>query len=225
MTAPLVFAHRGRLPGFRENTIDAFVESGRRGADGVELDVRRSADGALVVHHDPEVDGVGVIADVPVGALPRWIPLLDQVLDACVDLTVNVEVKNDPEEPGFDDTGSLAQAVAGAVAGCEDRVMFSCFHLPTLDALRSAAAEIPTAWLTVPLDGQVLRRAADRGHSGVNPLHLSLTEDLVGAAHDLGLSVATWTVDEPERMTEVAGWGVDIVFTNQLELALKTLRA
>ena len=57
MTA--VFAHRGCTEGFTENTIDAFAEARRLGADGVELDVRLTADGALAVHHDAEIPGVG----------------------------------------------------------------------------------------------------------------------------------------------------------------------
>ena len=57
-----VFAHRGCTEGgLRENTVEAFAEARRLGADGVELDVRLTKDGALAVHHDAEVPGVGVI--------------------------------------------------------------------------------------------------------------------------------------------------------------------
>ena len=57
MTA--VFAHRGCTEGFTENTLEAFAEARRLGADGVELDVRLTADGALAVHHDAEIPGLG----------------------------------------------------------------------------------------------------------------------------------------------------------------------
>ena len=54
-----VFAHRGCTEGFSENTLEAFAEAKRLGADGVELDVRLTSDGALAVHHDPLIDGLG----------------------------------------------------------------------------------------------------------------------------------------------------------------------
>ena len=59
MTA--VFAHRGCTEGFVENTLEAFAEARRLGADGVELDVRLTADGALAVHHDAGIPGIGTI--------------------------------------------------------------------------------------------------------------------------------------------------------------------
>ena len=65
-----VFAHRGDTSSAAENTIGAFLAAVRAGADGVELDVRRSADGALIVHHDAAVPGVGPVSDLLVRDLP-----------------------------------------------------------------------------------------------------------------------------------------------------------
>src|SRR6478736_4409350 len=59
---PLVLAHRGARRVAPENTLDAFALAIAMGADGVELDVRRTADGALVLHHDPAVLGGDLIA-------------------------------------------------------------------------------------------------------------------------------------------------------------------
>ncbi|HEX4220203.1 MAG TPA: glycerophosphodiester phosphodiesterase family protein, partial [Acidimicrobiales bacterium] len=87
-----VQAHRGSpdpSSGVLENTIEAFLRAARLGADGVELDVRLTRDGALAVHHDPVIPGAGPIADLAVGQLPGHVPLLDAVLDACTWLTVN----------------------------------------------------------------------------------------------------------------------------------------
>ena len=67
---PLVFGHRGASAVAPENTILAFARARELGADGVELDVRRTADDVLVVHHDPHVDGFGVIFDHTFAALP-----------------------------------------------------------------------------------------------------------------------------------------------------------
>ena len=103
-----VIAHRGAWARHRENTLEAFVEARRLGADGVELDVRASADGALVVHHDAEIPGVGGVARLTVAELPAWVPLVSAALDACAGMTTVLEIKNLPgvvkkpqHEPGI----------------------------------------------------------------------------------------------------------------------------
>ena len=73
MTTMAVHAHRGSpdpVAGIRENTLAAFARARRLGADGVELDVRLTRDGALAVHHDPVVPGVGAVADLARAELP-----------------------------------------------------------------------------------------------------------------------------------------------------------
>ena len=110
MTA--VFAHRGCTDGFVENTIDAFVEARRLGADGVELDVRLTADGALAIHHDAEIPGLGGIARLKVADLPAHVPLLADVLAVCEGMVVNVEIKNAPQDPGWDAGEAVAPLTA-----------------------------------------------------------------------------------------------------------------
>src|SRR3954469_3561814 len=66
---PLVLGHRGASAAAPENTVAAFVRARELGADGVELDVRRAADDVLVVHHDPHVEGFGVIVGAPFAEL------------------------------------------------------------------------------------------------------------------------------------------------------------
>ena len=68
-----VLGHRGspyRAAGIAENTLAAFDRSRQLGADGVELDVRMTADGELAVHHDPEVPGLGPVAGLNAAMLP-----------------------------------------------------------------------------------------------------------------------------------------------------------
>ena len=72
-----LLAHRGAGEVVGDNTIEAFCEARRLGVDGVELDVRRSADGGLVVHHDPHVEGLGPLIALPVADLPPEVPLLE----------------------------------------------------------------------------------------------------------------------------------------------------
>src|SRR5688572_20980568 len=91
-----VIAHRGASAVRRENTVEAFVEARRLGADMVELDVRRTVDGALVIHHDALIPELGAIHELRQNALPPWVPTLEQAMEACDGMTVNIEVKNWP---------------------------------------------------------------------------------------------------------------------------------
>ncbi len=135
MTA--VFAHRGCTEGFTENTLEAFAEARRRGADGVELDVRLTADGALAVHHDAEIPGLGPVSDLVVSQLPAHVPLLAGALAACEGMVVNVEIKNAPGDAGYDPSDAVAALTAAAIehAGWSERVMVSSFQADTLRAV------------------------------------------------------------------------------------------
>ena len=61
---PLVIAHRGASADFPENSLDAFTGALQQGADWIELDVRRSKDGVLVVHHDAHLNEGALIKDL-----------------------------------------------------------------------------------------------------------------------------------------------------------------
>lgn len=105
-----VLAHRGSTDsssGTTENTLAAFDRARRLGADGVELDVRLTADGALAVHHDRELPGMGLVSEVKVRQLPDHVPLLADAVAACSGMTIDIEVKNFPTEPDFDPAGGL----------------------------------------------------------------------------------------------------------------------
>jgi len=83
-------AHRGSpdpIRGIAENNLEAFARARQLGADGFELDVRLTADGALAVHHDAGIPGVGEVAELEVHDLPDQVPLLPTVLAVCTGLT------------------------------------------------------------------------------------------------------------------------------------------
>jgi len=203
----------------RENTLAAFAAAARLGARGVELDVRRTADGALVVHHDAAVAGTGPIADAGRSELPDWVPPLDDVLAACAGFElVDIEVKNSPFEPGFDPGPGLAGDVAAAVAASPlaRHAVVTSFHLPTVDAVRAARPELATGWLTVPGYDPIeaLTAVTERGHAALAPPDGAITADVVAAARAAEVTVIAWTVDEPERIRQLAAWGVDACVTN-----------
>src|SRR5215212_2876995 len=103
-----VIAHRGASRAEPENTIRAFRRAARMGSDAVELDVRRTLDGALVVHHNPGLPDCRVIAATDAADLPASVATLEAALDACAGMWVNVEIKNDPAEPDFDPDDTIA---------------------------------------------------------------------------------------------------------------------
>jgi glycerophosphoryl diester phosphodiesterase len=79
----LIIAHRGASQAEPENTVAAFRAAARAGADGVELDVRRTADDHLVVHHDAVLADGRPLRTVGSAELAAQIPTLDAALDAC----------------------------------------------------------------------------------------------------------------------------------------------
>lgn len=226
MTA--IWGHRGASAVKPENTIEAFAEARRLGADGVELDVRRTADAALAVHHNADLSDGRFIYELEAGALPSSVAMLDAALDACGSMTVNVEIKNVPVDPDFDPTEAVAGQVVDLVVarGVVDQIVVSSFGLAAIDAVRARGAGIATGWLTLVNYDQMraLETAIERGHDALNPYFTAVTQELVDAAHDAGLAINTWTVDDPEEMRRLADLGVDAIITNDVALALRTLK-
>ena len=222
MTA--VYAHRGCTEGFAENTLDAFAEARRVGADGVELDVRLTADGALAIHHDAVIDGVGVIAELEVGDLPARVPLLADVLAVCDGMVVNVEIKNAPKDPGWDPTEAVASLVASSIeaAGWTERVIVSSFQPATLRAVQVADGRLALGalWGWGVEAGPALEEAAGAGFRAVHPFVTSVDAGLVERAHAVGLAVNAWTVNAVEDLRAMVAMGVDAVITDQLGAAL-----
>jgi glycerophosphoryl diester phosphodiesterase len=218
---PLVLGHRGASAAAPENTLAAFALARALGADGVELDVRRTADDVLVVHHDPEVGGFGVIAQASFAALRAHhpsVPTLAEALDACRGLLVNAEIKCLPWEPDPDTDGRVARATVDAILATETNAVISSFDLDAVDRVRVFGAGIETGWLTHGQDvADAARRAADHGHEWVNPdFRAALTAGPAGIerAHDAGVRVSVWTVDGPDDARALATAGVDIIITN-----------
>jgi glycerophosphoryl diester phosphodiesterase len=215
---PLVIAHRGASAHEPENTLAAFERAVTFGADGVELDVRATADGALAVHHDPNLADGRPIGELRAAELPPSVCLLDAALAACGDLLVNVEIKADGPGGGT----ALAAPVAATCRAWGGRVLVSSFDPATVDAIRAVAPELPTAQLTFVLERSVATSVAwmaGRGHTAWHPHHASLDAAAVAGAHEAGLSVHPWTVDDPARITELARWGVDGIVTNDVPVA------
>lgn len=231
MPTVAVLAHRGSpdpANGVGENTIEAFTRARRLGADGVELDARLAADGAVVVCHDPVLGGIGPVGETLSADLPDEVPLLSAALTACRGMTVNIEIKNLPGEPSFDPGERLADQVAelaGGLAGGEASVVVSSFWPGTLEALRDRHPEVATGFLVTawPDPSASVAAAAGFGCRALHPNLAMLSRELVDEAHQAGLTVAAWTVGDraDAMMTRLAG--VDTVITDDVALARTVL--
>lgn len=219
-----VFAHRGCTDGFTENTLEAFAEARRLGADGVELDVRLTADSALAVHHDPLVAGLGPLAELTVPELPGHIPLLVDALAVCEGMVVNVEIKNDPREPGHDPGETVAALTAAAIAeaGWVDRVIVSSFQPSTLRAVQAADGRLPLGvlWSFLTDVEAGLEMAVAEGWAAVHPFVPDATPKLVEQAQAAGLAVNVWTVNGSQDLMALVELGVEAVITDRLVDAL-----
>jgi glycerophosphoryl diester phosphodiesterase len=220
-----VFAHRGCTEGgLRENTLEAFAEARRLGADGVELDVRLTADGALAVHHDAEIAGLGAIFQLGVADLPPHVPLLADALGVCEGMVVNVEIKNSPADPGYDAAEAVAALTAQAIdeAGWTDRVLVSSFQVSTLRAVQVADGRLAlgSLWPIVTPPATGLEEAVEAGFRAVHPFVTLVDGDLVNLAHAVGLAVNVWTVNAPDDLRALVALGVDTVITDTLAAAL-----
>ncbi len=218
----LVLGHRGASADAPENSPEAFVLADRVGADGVELDVRRAADGRLLVAHDP-------LPNTPEELEAMGLATFAEVLDACGDrMLVNVEIKNWKGDVGYDPTMAMVAPVIDELRrrgpNARHRWLISSFSWATVDACRELAPDIATACLTAgPVDAATIERLAAAGHGALHPEERDVDETLVALCHRGGLGLNTWTCNDPGRLVELAALGVDGVCTDVPAVALAAL--
>lgn len=237
------YAHRGASGLAPENTMAAFEAAAAHGAHVVELDVRRTADGHLVVMHDPSPARTTNVAelfpdraeapvsDFTLAELRRldaggWrdpsyagerIPTFDEAMDlfAQRDLRVLLEVKAPGEYPGIAEqiVAELRSAYAGWLSG---RMIVQSFDWEFMRALRSLLPRIPVGLLGAPDVAQLSAYAGFVDH--VNPPRSAATAEYVESVHQWGMAVNVWTVDDPAEMSRLIASGVDGIITNRPDL-------
>ncbi|NCB00088.1 MAG: glycerophosphodiester phosphodiesterase [Clostridia bacterium] len=234
---PRIWAHRGASAEAPENSLAAFERAIAVGADGIELDVQRTADGILVVTHDETTDRLtgqpGSIAQLTLAQLRQlnfaapWpdqpaviLPTLDEVLDLCrkTSLRINIELKNS-EVPY---RGMEKQVVEKVRAfGLETQVIYSSFNPVSLWRLRWIAPDAPKGFLYSEVRPRPWLAACLTGATALHPSLANLdVPGLVEKAHSRGLAVHVWTVDEPAQWEKCHQLAVDAIITNKPREAL-----
>jgi glycerophosphoryl diester phosphodiesterase len=218
-----VIAHRGASAAAPENTVEAFHKARELGADWVELDVRRTADDVLAVHHDAHLRDGRALVDLTAEELPEEVPLLISALDACAGMGVNLEIKNLRDDPDYDAEHFVSGSVAALVLSREvdDPVLVSSFNIESIQRIRAVDPTIETAWLTFDMASvdQSIERTVAGGHVAIHPHVSTVDQSFVDKAHAAGLRVNTYTTDDPDRMRQLVGYGVDGIVTNVPDVA------
>lgn len=229
----LIYGHRGATTGVRPNTVEAYELAIEQGADGVELDVRRTLDDAIVIFHDdrstPEATPFVDLDLEEIRATMPWVPTLNEAWAALGPSgLLNIEIKNIYGQADYDPAQRVATGVVQWIAEHDtgDRVLVSSFNTQALDMVRALDPAIRTGLLSMSwLDPMVaIQQARDGGHVSAN-LSLIRTldgaEQIVQAAGDLDILV--WTVNDPAHALALADVGIAGIFTDNPGLMVDAL--
>lgn len=229
MLRPSVIAHRGGRKWAPENTMSAFKRSLEAHVDGVELDVQRCASGELVVFHDYDLlrttNGVGAVSYATLLELKRlsagsWfderfsdqrIPELSEVLNL-IDgkLTLNIEIKNTPHEyPGIED--DVLAMLDGYIY--REKIIISSFDHRILQRL-STKTDMKLALLATGIFFDLKAYCRKIGATYWHPCFGSLTAQAVKEAHEAGLIVNTWTLNDQRDWSNAIEMGIEGIVTD-----------
>ncbi|MGE0704597.1 MAG: glycerophosphodiester phosphodiesterase, partial [Vicinamibacterales bacterium] len=248
----LVFAHRGGSDLAPENTLAAFDNGLAQGADGLELDVRLSADGVPVVLHDLRLDRTSNLTG-PVSAFTArelagadagfhfqtngrqpfrgqgvGIPTLESVLTRYPGVPLIIELKEESEP--------LVESVIAGVraAGASDRVCLGSFSWRALRRVRSLAPDLATSAARAEVRWALYRsrcrfpvhRVPYRAYQvpEVSRGSRVVSARFVADAHGAGLPVQVWTVDRTSDAQRLIEWGVDGLITDRPDVVVPLVR-
>ncbi|MEV5572177.1 glycerophosphodiester phosphodiesterase [Spirillospora sp. NPDC052269] len=236
---PIAFAHRGGAGGRPENSLAAFQRAFDLGYRYMETDAHATADGVVVAFHDRTLDRVtdrtGTVAALPYSKVARArihgtepIPRLEDLLDAFPEARFNIDLKEASV------IGPLARVLHRANAW--DRVCLTSFSTRRLTQMRARLPLFTDRDVCTSLGprGVMALRAKSYGGPtgklvrlastgvacaqvpyGLGPLPF-VTEAFVAKAHDLGLKVHAWTVNDPAVMDRLIDIGIDGIMTDDL---------
>lgn len=237
---PRILAHRGLALEHAENTLGAFGAAVATGVEILETDVHLSKDGQVVVAHDPDLQRVaklpGLVEEFTAAELKEMdvgfgegFPTLVEVLEAFPQHKFNIDLKIlSAVDPFVDVVNQL---------GVHDRILVTSFDEKTR---ASAVAKLPgvvsgatgasilegklRTWMGLSSDTWSL--SPEIKALQVPPVHWGLalvSPNFVRAAHNKGLEVHVWTVNEAPDMIRLLDMGVDGIITDRCDVAVEVL--
>ncbi len=231
----LVSAHRGESRHAPENTIPAIMLAIENEADYVEIDVRLTKDGQVILMHDADTkrttDKKLVVKDSTYEELltldagswfaPEYagtrIPTLEEVIELCKGkIMLNIELKP------ADYSGDLETAVAKLITdnNMENQCIITSFNQRSIMMIKNENPDIVTGYIyTFGYSNNIEYRYMD-------VLSISsryLTRDVVTGAHRKGIIVAAWTVNNVQEMRRMVAIGVDNIITDNTPLAKRVI--
>lgn len=232
---PRIIAHRGAGVLAPENTLVALRLAASFGFAGVEVDARVARSGTTFLLHDDTLerttDGQGPAIDLTADELARldagvWfgnefagehVPTLSSACALCQNLGqwMNVEIKASPDS-AYDDGRLIAAQVAGRWGSASPSPLVSSFSQAALAGAAVGAPALPRGLLLDTPGEDWIARARDLGCASVHVRHDALSAPLVADAHEAGLAVLAFTVNEAGRALTLFDWGVDAIVTDEL---------
>ena len=227
---PFYIAHRGASHDAPENTLASAKLAWEQGADALEIDVYLASDNRIMVIHDKNTKRVSggrnmVIADSPSLMLREmevgsWkgeqfkgekIPYIEEIIETVPEgKTLVVEVKCGPEIiPHMERVLSKKK--------CKGEILFIAFGWETITGLKQAFPDKKAYWLSSakPEVKKRLPEVKSLGLEGINLQYGIIDQELVTEAHNLGLEVLAWTVDDPNEVRRLLDLGVTKITTNR----------
>lgn len=233
---PRMCAHRGAGKLAPENTLTAMRVGHAHGYTMVEFDVKLAADNVAFLLHDATLERTTSGRGRADALLWRDLSRLDaggwhsakyagEMLPTFAAIgrwarahgvACNVEIK---PTPGRERETGAAVAIDAATLWRESSVppLLSSFDEDALAAARDAAPALPRALLLDVLPADWLARLARLECVALDANHLELTREVVGTAHDHGYRVCAYTPNDPVRVAELEGWGVDTIITDAVD--------
>jgi glycerophosphoryl diester phosphodiesterase len=225
---PLVVGHRGASAYLPDNTLESFRQAIADNADMIELDVRKTADGELVLYHDWYLDSefgvskpaaLSTFDELAAYCLTRGIRLttLDEVLaEFATKIPLNIELK----------AGGYEQDVLAVLSRYNMSAGFvlSSFFPWVILKLKSLDNGVKTGWIVGQEQVLFLNQFGGPpvellfGLMKAESVHLHykiITAGLVRHFHERGFSVQAWTVDNIEITKKLIDYGIDAIITNK----------
>jgi glycerophosphoryl diester phosphodiesterase len=232
---PLVYAHRGDRSRAKDNTLEAYSLAVEAGADGVELDVRRTRDGVLIVSHDDRYEHLGAFSSLDFDALRELapqVPTLREAMGAIPrNVFVNVEIKNFPTDAGFDADRHLVNETVAELRSYDDpkRILLSSFDPISMQRAGTIGPEFLRGLLVladVPFSAG-LATAQELAVDAINPCFSHVGDDATGVMEEIRsaqLAAVVWRVDKPSEITAMAEAEVDVIITDDPGMAQEIVR-